>query len=311
MNAFYNVATDSETTVTPGDNLLSPEDRSINIRQGGTVTFQGGEAASLETHSSLNMADLSAGDPLKARTRTGSLRMGELQASDIIQVAGTEMTLQNAQSLGLVERDAHGRWIAVPDGAARVLANETPQDAPQDEAQALSNPAIEQELGSLCAAIMPSTQVAIAQQLITDGTVNQNTLARAAGEAAIEPGALDGRLSTVIEGFTAQADSTVKGLGADDPQAFYEWARENAPDALRKAMNDHVMERTTRGYAPLFSRYVESLGDHSPEDILSAEFGSGITARMEGKQVILNIPGRGTMSYRAAVKAGIINVKGI
>jgi hypothetical protein len=309
---FYNTATDDETQVTPGNNLVSPEDRSISVRTGGSVVrSQGGETSEVGTYTNINTANLNASGPLDVRTPWGSPRQGALMPTDIVRLPSGETSVQVAESLGLIEKDIHGRYVIVPDGEARALASEQPQEAPQDDAQAFSNPAIEQELGSLCAAVMPSTQVAIAQQLIAAGTVNPNTLARAAGEAAIEPGALDGRLSTVIEGFTAQADSTLKGLGADDPQAFYEWARENAPDALRRAMNDHVMERTTRGYTPLFQQYVETLAVHSPEDVLNASFGDGIKVQMIDKQVVLDIPGHGRMTYRSAVKAGLVRVSGV
>jgi hypothetical protein len=50
--------------------------------------------------------------------------------------------------------------------------------------------------------------------------------------------------------------------------------------------------------------------DHSAEDVLNASFGDGITARMVNNQVILDIPGRGQVAFRSAVKAGLINVRG-
>jgi hypothetical protein len=230
--------------------------------------------------------------------------------TDVVRLPTGETTVAIASSLGLIEQDQHGRWVLVPDGAARALANEQPEEASQDQGEALPNAAIEADLGDLCASITPTTQVAMVQQIIASGEINPNTLARAAGEGSIEPGALSERLSAVIEGFTAQADSTLKGFGADDTSLFYDWVRENDPAGLRKAMNDHVMSRSTKGYEPLFRAYVERLADHAPDDVLNAQFGDGITARNINNQVILDIPGRGQMPFRSAVKAGLIKVTG-
>jgi hypothetical protein len=308
---IYNVATDDETTVTPGNALVPQGERPVTIRSGnGAVSYQGGEVAEVGGYQSLNTNELASSGSLDVRTPWGSPRQGAVLPTDIIRLPSGETTVQVAERLGLVERDVHGRFVLVPDGEARVLANEQPQEAPQDEGEALSDARVESELAELASIITPGTQVAIAQQMIADGMINPNTLARAAGEGSLEPGALNERLSVVFEGFQAQADSTVKSLGGDDPQAFYEWAREHNPQALKRAMQDHVMERTTKGYQPLFSQYVETLADHSPDDVLSARLGDGITAHKIDGKVILDIEGHGRMTYRSAIKAGIIKVSG-
>ncbi|WP_150117429.1 hypothetical protein [Microvirga vignae] len=198
----------------------------------------------------------------------------------------------------------------VPDGEARVLASEQPQETPEDAGEALPDANVEADLADLAASISSGTQVALAQQMIAEGSINANTLARAAGESSQEPGVLNERINAVAQGFQTQTDSMLKGPGADDTSRFYEWAQENHPQELRKAMTDHVMERTTKGYAPLFNQYVESLADHSAEDVLNASFGDGIKAQMIDSQVILDIPGHGRMTFRSAVKAGLVRVTG-
>jgi hypothetical protein len=307
--ASYQVATDGDQPST--SNHISPEDRSISIRSGnGVTTYHGGQAIEQDTYQNINTANLDPSGGLKARTPTGSPRQGSLQMGDIVSVGGTETTVQNAAALGLIEQDQSGRWVLVPDGPSRALASEaTPEETP-DEGEALPDASIEANLAGLCASITPTTQVAMAQQIIASGEINSGTLARAAGEGSIEPEVLNERISSVMDGFQAQADSTVRKLGADDTQQFYDWCRQNHPDGLRKAMNDHVMGRTTQGYQPLFNAYVETLAEHSPEDVINASFGSGITARMVNNQVILDIPGNGQMPFRSAVKAGLIKVTG-
>jgi hypothetical protein len=307
--ASYQVATDGDQPDT--SNLVSSE-RSVTIRTGGVVSYSGGEATTVDAYQSFNASDLTSSGPLDVRTPWGSPRQGALQPNDIVRLPSGETTVQVAESLGLIEKDIHGRYVIVPDGEARALASEQPQEAPQDDAQALPDTAAEANLADLAAIISPSTQVSVLQQLVgNDGNIHPNTLARAAGESGLEPGVLNDRISTVVQGFQHQAETVLKGLGADDPSTFWEWAQENHAADLKKAMTDHAMERTTRGYQPLFERYVESLAEHSPHDILNASFGSGIKAQMVDRQVVLEIPGHGRMTYRSAVKAGLITVKGI
>ena len=80
---------------------------------------------------------------------------------------------------------------------------------------------------------------------------------------------------------------------------------------LQKAMTAHAMERSTKGYTPLYQAYVETLADHSADDVLNASFGSGIKAQLVDRQVVLEIPGHGRMTYRSAIKAGLIKVSGV
>lgn len=154
--------------------------------------------------------------------------------------------------------------------------------------------------------------MSVLQHLVNnDGTIHQNTLARAAEESSLEPSALNDRINTVVQGFQHQAETVLKGMGADDASRFWDWANENHKDAFQKAMTSHAMERTTKGYQPLYQAYVETLADHSPEDVLNAQLGDGITARKIDGKVVLDIRGHGQMTYRAAVKAGIIKVSGV
>jgi len=309
MTTFYNTFNDTETQVAPGESSPHSEERSVTVRAGsGVVSYQGGEASSVDTYAAVNSSDLIASNPLQAKTPWGSPVSGELKPDHIVTIDGREMQVSVAERLGLLERDVHGRHVLVPQGAQK-LSQEAPE-APVEEGEALQDASVEASLADLAASISPGTQVAIAQQIITDGMVNPNTIARAAGESSQEPGALSERINTVVQGFQAQTDSMLRSLGAEDTSLFYAWAQENHPQELRKAMTAHVMERTTKGYAPLFNSYVESLGDHSPEDILNASFGGGITAQQVGKKILLNIPGQGQMDYRTAVRQGFITVRG-
>ncbi len=63
------------------------------------------------------------------------------------------------------------------------------------------------------------------------------------------------------------------------------------------------------GYRGLAQMYFETLDTIDPERILTADFGSNITARMSGGKVLLKVPGMGEMPWRMAVSQGIVRVR--
>jgi hypothetical protein len=158
--------------------------------------------------------------------------------------------------------------------------------------------------------VTPGTQVRGILGVIDNGEVTQATLNSAATEAGIEPSAMQAKINSAIDGFRSQAASLAKSTGAD-PEAFFEWAKANRTGDMKEAMRNHAMQRTTAGYVPLLREFNESLAERDPEAVLNAHFpDAGVKAfRGDNGLVVLSIPGRGTMSYRSAVKAGLIAPK--
>jgi hypothetical protein len=310
-NVFYNVATDSETTVTPGDKLISPQDRSVTIRQGGVVSYSaGGEATAVDTYQSLNTADLGSSGGLQARTPWGSPRQGALEPTDIVQLPSGETSVQVAESLGLIERDVHGRYVLVPDGEARALANEQPKETPQEDLGEALSDAVEADFSNLVSGSSASTQFAILGQLVNDGEVNPNTIGRVSSELGIHPEETQARLGKVVESFKGQAVSAFRNAGVDDSDGFVEWCQHNRADAFKEAMQNHVIERTTQVYQPLVQEYLSTIADRDPEAVVGAQLGDGISVRQVGKTVLLNIQGYGEVDFKTAVREKFITVRG-
>lgn len=285
--------------------------------RGATVNAQPGVVSVTETGTTIqrpqglntaNFASGSAGILSTARTPLGAPSMGGVKGSDIITVDGMELSVETAEHLGMVTRDANGRFVEVQGGVEAAKA-EPQQDAPEDDTEAFA-PEAEQALATLCQGVSASMQVAALQDAIKTGEISTTTLERAAAETNREPSKLAAEAATTMEHFRTQALEAVQSWGGGDAEAFFEWARQEQPRGLNEAMQAHGMQRTTKGYEPIFRSYVESMGEIDPVSVLNAEFGGGITARQDGKTVVLNIPGRGEMSYRAAIKAGIIRVSG-
>jgi hypothetical protein len=229
--------------------------------------------------------------------------------TDIVKVPGGETTVQNAAALGLIEQDQNGRWILVPDGAAKLT--QEANEAPVDDGEALADASAEGDLASLCETVSAGTQVSVLGQIAEAGEILPQTINRAASEAGISPAEMNERVSKVIDSFTHQAETTIKAIGSDDPSDFFNWCHQERSKELKAAIRTHGMERSTAGYKTLYQDYVASIADHDAAAVLEADFGtSGITAQQVGNKILLDIPGAGQVEYRTAVRQGFITVRG-
>lgn len=293
-------------------NLARESDQLATFRvAGGSISLNtGGETTVRGSASRINTADMIGEDGgLVCRSITGSPRnAANLNPDDIVKVAGQEMKVALAERLGFISKDASGRWAET--GSADEVGNEAPQTAPEETGEALADVKAETALADLCGAVSGTTQVSVLHQIVSEGTISMPSLERAASEAGVHPSQMAATINAVHAGFEAQAFSTIKALGSDDPQGFINWAHETRPGDMRKAMMDHAMNRTTAGYSAMYGAYVESIADSNPQGVLDAEFGSGITAERVRGVVVLNIPGEGQVSYKAAVKTGLVKVRG-
>jgi hypothetical protein len=285
----------------------------LSIRhQPGVVSVNGEGHAVTSRPQGLNTADWqsgSAGILQSARTTTGAPAVSGVKATDIITLPnGMQVSVATAQQLGMVSLNASGQYIEVQGGVEAASRQPEPEQV-VDDAEGFADPQAEAALGELAQSVSPSLQVGAVVDIVNSGELNPLTLNRAASEAGIDPAAMQVKVDAALDQFRAQAVSAVQGYGSNDPEGFFEWAREHVPNGLKEAMHRHGMERTTKGYEPLFQTYVGTMELHDPHSILEAEFGGGITARQEGKRVLLNIPGKGEMSYGVAVKSGFIKVR--
>jgi hypothetical protein len=278
----------------------------VSVNGDGTVTTRGPQQFNTSEFTRGGTGILST-----ARTKTGSPCMGDVQATDIVEVRGTTCRVDIAEQLGFLKRDASGRYVEA-EGGADATQTEKKQDdeAPADSGEALSDTKAETELTTLCSSVFAGTQINALQQIINRGAADAATITHAASEARMEPSQMNAHVQNVMDAFRAQAVTTVQGHGGADAETFFDWARENKPREMKAAMQAHGMERSTKGYEPIFREYVASIADDDPEAVLSAKFGGGIKAQRIGKDVVLTIPGRGQMTYRTALKEGLIKVSG-
>lgn len=296
-----NARPDGQANVT-----VNPQPSPMSFAADGTVTTH-----RQHRHNAGDFTTGASGILAKARTAQGAPSMGGIKPTDIISVDGFELTVAMAEQHGMATRDANGRYVEVQGGvkAAHEQATQA-DDAPVDDAQAFADPKAEAALGELAMSVAPNHHIAAIQDVIQTGAISQATLNRAASEAGREPSAMAKEANNVMEHFRTQAVTAVQGWGSDDPMEFFEWAQQEKPRAFREAMQAHGMERSTKGYQPLYQEFVASIAERDPDYVMASEFGGGITARKDGKTVILNVPNVGEMTLRQALKAGVVKVSG-
>lgn len=302
--------------------MLAPEGGTSNAApegyRGATVNAQPGAVSVTENGTTVNRPQsFNAGDVrtggsgilAKARTAQGAPSMS-ISPTDIITVdGGFEMSVAQAEQMGMVTRDASGRYVEVEGGVEAAKA-EPQMDAHVDDAQAFADPQAEATLTELANSVAPNHHVAAIQDVLKSGEISELTISRAASEAGQEPSEMAAKANEVVESFRTQALADVQSWGSDDPMEFFQWAHQEKPNAFREAMQAHAMERTTKAYQPLYQEYVASIAERDPDFVMASEFGGGITARKDGKTVVLNVPGRGEMTLRQALKVGAVKVSG-
>ncbi|EIZ83633.1 hypothetical protein WYO_3644 [Methylobacterium sp. GXF4] len=314
--ASYQVATDGAPTDTSNLIPKGPAKTTYND-QPGVITVNADGSTSVQRPRGMNTANFGAeagqGVLSTARTRMGSPPINGITPNDIVTVQGIEVSVATAEQMGILMRDVSGRYVEVSGGTDRAQSAADAENrgtGMEDTAEAFSDPQAEQALTEVCSGVSAGLQVAALQEIIESGRADTQTINRAASEAGIEPFEMGARLSAVMQHFEDQAMKAVTGYGSEDPAGFFEWAEEHQPRGLKAAKQSHGMERTTKGYEPMYREYVASMAEHDPQAVLNAEFGSGITAKQVQGQVVLNIPGKGQMTYRGALKAGLIKVSG-
>ncbi|MFC6788269.1 hypothetical protein ACFQE0_00650 [Methylobacterium komagatae] len=313
----YQVATDGDPTST--SNLIPEGPPKVTYNdQPGALSVNADGSTSFNTPRSYNTANAAPSGPATgilatAKTAMGSPCLGPITAKDIVTVQGMEVSVATAEAMGMVHKDVMGRYVETTGGVEQAKAGadaENQRQEREEQLEGLADPKVEADLGDLCSAVSPSLQVAAVEEIISAGAVDTTTLNRAASEAGIEPGEMQQRLDGVLKGFEAQALKAVVGYGSDDPQGFIEWAQQHRPNDLRAAGRTQVMERSTKGYEPMVREYIASMAEHDPESVMKAQSSTGVTVTKVKGQVLVNIPGKMPMTYRTALREGLIRVSG-
>ncbi|SCA54831.1 conserved hypothetical protein [Candidatus Terasakiella magnetica] len=243
----------------------------------------------------------------QARTPSGFPRTGaSITENDIINLKGSEGRIKDMIAAGLVE--------GLPDGSYRVTSNQPSQEKPEGTQESLE---LQQEsLGDdIEASITEIAQGANQGDVLSfistfannAGEINETAMGRIASSMSMEPEAARDQAATITAAFEAQAHATIEQATGMDSQDVINWAHENEPELMKKAMMQQATQRNTHGYQEIATKYVSNLDTANPDMILNADFGEGVEAYKKGKDIIIRHP-KGETNWKTAVRAGIIKV---
>lgn len=286
----------------------------IHTGTGPTRIINGQLDSSAQRFSHNSFHDLvnEGGDYLRtARSSTGSPISGRaLRDDDIVVVEGIETSVQTARRIGLLAENEYGKLVSA--ASASDLVKQTPEEAdPGLAGEAFTNPADEELLAETAGLTSAGSQVSAINDLITTGEVTSGTLERLASEAGIEPHEAQAQISKVQALFAGQAQQVVNKEGVSDFEDFSAWAWKHQPNGIREAIRGQAMNRQTDGYRTLAREYMETMDLHDPHAILEADFGPGVKATKDHEgRIVLHIANRGQLSWRQALKLGLVKVSG-
>ena len=304
--------TNTQGAQAPGEMVNRSDERPIgtNLHSDGRVEHVRHEVMEGST------ADVETGVPVfkSIVNETGDQRISIHDANMDSRVTlqnGMEMTIRSALEAGFVSQDGEGSFKAGPvDSGAQEKAPEDKDLDPTDAGEFLpdADEAVMQELIDNTSA---HDQVSIIQDITSgDGTMDENTINRAASEAGLEPAVMHGKIASVAEAMRTQASAVVEkhGVSADD---VFEWANEpaNLP-TLQAAVKKHAMTRSPAAYGEIAKSYILAMDEHSPDAILNADLGEGIrrTYRDHNGAIVLeDANGRG-YTWKSAIRAGLVKL---
>jgi hypothetical protein len=246
--------------------------------------------------------------------------------NSIIDLGGKwgDSTAENFERMGLIRRLRDGGYELAGEAAlAAPAAAEKKAEAPRPEAEADAvnldgveaiPPSIDVVHSNLKRAAGPATYTALLTAAIhgADMSAPIADVARSSGQPIEHVReSVEGVLSEYrrAAGQVFQANG---GRSGDGFQAMLQWAQQNgkADQAIEAMMA--LVERNEVSLLAKMSRSYSRLNrsDWTNSELLSADFGAGVTAREIDGVVYLNVKGRGEATFAKALAHGWIRTSG-
>jgi hypothetical protein len=259
-----------------------------------SVAREAGRAANVPWAS----ARTASGSPLtpEAVTDTAILRFPN----------GVELTPPQARLMG---------WLPplnAPSGAAAAAAaKETPTEE-ESENPELRHDALPQEaeqtFEAITSGVSPTTLSRAMHEVANTNELSERTLSNVASEMGVEPQHVQGQMATVRAAMETQAMDAVAARGVD-PTNFMSWVYATHPEEMQKAIAHHITRRQTSGYEALVDRYSQQLDKIDPEAIMNSNLAQFCSRDPRTGQIVVRTPEGTTMTWAAAVRAGVVRLQ--
>lgn len=262
-----------------------------------------------------------------ARSKWGSRGVTD---KAVVTVRGIDMDIGIAVRKGYLAKDEHGGYYQPGREGTHSSRQQQPasqvtqqhqqrQELPkQDETPAAEKaPDLSQESNGLVTELVSKVANVSVTQAVREMTsgepLSENSIGQLATQLGVEPEEVQRRASALNAEFTKQANDIMTKHASGEPEGaddVFAWARDHAPTLLKQAVNDHVHYSKSDGYQRLYQAYIEALPEHFPNVILnSADAKYWGVQREPNGAITVQIPGRGRMEWKYAVRRGFISPK--
>ncbi|CAA7611406.1 hypothetical protein MCP1_10042 [Candidatus Terasakiella magnetica] len=163
--------------------------------------------------------------------------------------------------------------------------------------EALGDTDVETSLTEVCTKASPAEVLGVVNALANGEGISERHVGKIASQMGIEPGEAMERAQAIHQAFVGQAMDTI-GKSGLDAQEVVNWAWENRPDLMKKAISRHAADRTTKGYGDVVKAYLGGLEKASPQTILNAKLPPGCTARKGIRRHTATLEGLGGLGRR-------------
>ena len=252
----------------------------------------------------------------------------QVEGHHIVSINGMTMRAMDAHACGLLDVTPEGRYVEV----GSVTREREPADKSEEPAPAAGKEQTaaerDQQFLNDVVAVDPGYAGELHNEAIeaaVNGTGTAFDAARVASALDITPAQAEARFSGMVETYQSYVDGAVTAAGVADVSAFYNFLRSERPDSLRDALrrvshdgNVSDFEQMARAYVAQGHAPAQTSDDaddapveYDAEDIMSAEFGNGISAgKGSDGTVFLLIPGRGVVKASDAIRDGLVKLSG-
>lgn len=313
---------------TIAENAPRDAEERVTTRNDGNTTFRSstglGISQSVEVHSTGTTAPAEGADPLDAAHDDLGypVSRGDLKGNTYVRFHDMDIRLSLAVEMGFVKQTAPGIFETVGAQAGNEKTNseqEKIDPATQTSDQRFGDANDEDRDQKFLSAIADADPEFVGEFLnagieaaVVDGAspnFDADRVAKALGISTLDAGT---RYGAMVASWQDTADAAIRAAGCEDVGGAYEAARASKPEALRDAVRRLLYNGDADGFADIGRQYAGTLAganaNYSADDLLGAEYGSGIVASQDARTgaVMLSIPGLGTVDAQAALRKGLV-----
>ena len=249
-----------------------------------------------------------------ARDEGGGLIHGRaVMASDQVTLPGGMPTSAAvAADLGFLQRNPDGTFSDMPEETTTGGGNDD-NDSAAEESYAVPQFSIGNEgeaaMDKIVGHVEAGNAIKTMDEILNLGSVSENTLARMASEAGMEPDEMAATINTAHQGFYDAAASHLASRGVDTGEAFEAFIGANPRvfEALGASARSLVMNNDTSGLDEVADAFLEQADKFMTAEVEAALDDAGFKYRTDSNGGLIVITETGVeVPFQVAVRQKIV-----